>query len=74
MRTIPITGSDVTTIRPMNGVIHVAGIIRKHDQLIDINWEVDGRSGSTQCQAWYGQYEIDQLTKAGYKIIGVSLV
>ena len=41
---------------------------------VTIYWEVDGCSGSTTCQAWRGQYEIDRLQSAGYIIrhIGVN--
>lgn len=35
---------------------------------VTIYWEVDGCSGSTTCQAWRGQYEIDRLQSAGYII------
>jgi len=38
-----------------------------HDK-VSIKWEVDGSSGSTECEAWRGQHEIDKLTAAGYKI------
>lgn len=69
-----IEGSDVTTIGPSNNVIHVAGIIRSPLQMIRINWIVDGSSGSSECEAWKGQYEIDCLIHAGYKILSVSIV
>lgn len=41
-------------------------------QLVSITWEVDGASGSTECQAWEGQYRIERLTAAGYTIISVK--
>ena len=68
-----ITGSDVTQIEPVNGAIHVGGIIKTPTQLIRINWEVDCSSGETICQAWCGQHEIDCLVQAGYKILSVEL-
>ena len=68
-----ITGSDVTQIEPVNGVIHYGGIIKTPSQLIRINWEVDCAPGETICQADYGQYEIDCLVQAGYKILSVAL-
>ena len=68
-----ITGSDVTQIEPVNGAIHVGGLIKTPTQLIRINWEVDCSSGETICQAWRGQHEIDCLVRAGYKILSVSL-
>ena len=71
--TYETTCSDVTQIEPGNGAIHVRGIIKTPTQLILINWEVDCSSGSTICQAWRGQHEIDCLVRAGYKILSVSL-
>lgn len=41
--------------------------------MVSIAWEVDGVSGSTECEAWRGQYEIECLERAGYSITGVSL-
>lgn len=44
--------------------------------IVSIAWEVDGEfpgSGSTECEAWRGQYEIDQLEQSGYRITGVTL-
>jgi hypothetical protein len=70
----PIEGKDITEITPVNGVFHVAGIIRSPNQLISIKWEGDSSSGSTECEAWRGQYEIDCLVKAGYKIKSVGLL
>ena len=68
-----ITGSDVTEIEPVNGVIHYAGIIKTPTQLIRINWEVACLSGANICEADYGQYLIDCLVRAGYKIRSVAL-
>jgi hypothetical protein len=73
MKQVPIEGSDVTEITPVNGVLHVGGMIRSPSDLISIRWEVDNASGSTECEAWRGQFEIDSLTRAGYKILSVSL-
>lgn len=72
MRTAPIEGTDVRAIEPVNGVFHVAGIIRTPRQLISIAWEVDNSSGSTECEAWRGQYEIECLTRAGYRVLSVQ--
>lgn len=44
-----------------------------HDRQI-IYWIVDNCSGSTICEAWKAQYEIDCLESAGYKIINVESV
>ena len=68
-----ITGSDITQIEPVNGIIHVAGIVMTPDQLVKITWEVDNSSGETICQSWRGQYEIECLVRAGYKILSVGL-
>ena len=73
MRHVPIDGSDLTEITPVNGVLHVGGIIRSPHDVISICWEVDAASGSTECEAWRGQFEIDNLTRAGYKILSVRL-
>lgn len=70
---IPIEGFDVTEVTPINGVLHVGGIIRSPYDLISIRWEVDNKSGSTECEAWRGQFEINNLTRAGYKILTVGL-
>lgn len=42
-----------------------------HDML-SISWEVDGSSGSTQCEAWSLQYEIEIRVRAGYNILTVE--
>ena len=68
-----ITGSLVTLFEPVNGVIHYGGAIKTHTQLIGINWERACTSGETICQAGDGQYEIDCLVQAGYKILSVAL-
>lgn len=74
MKTLKITGSDVTnrTVTPSNGLFHVGGLIRRPGQLISIKWEIDNASGSTECEAWRGQYEIDCLIKSGYKINSIT--
>ena len=68
-----ITGSDITKIEPVNGVLHVGGIIKTPTQLIKINWEINGLPGATICQADCGQYEIDCLVQSGHKILSVEL-
>ena len=68
-----ITGSDVTEIEPVNGVIYVAGIVKTPTQLMRIKWEMVGLPGETICQAMDGQYEIDCLVQAGCKILSESL-
>ena len=73
MRNLPIEGQDITRAEPVRGVFHVAGFIRSPQDLISIEWETDTASGSTQCEAWQGQHEIDNLTRAGYRILRVSL-
>lgn len=46
--------------------------LRSPHDTVSIRWEVDGSSGSTECEAWRGQYEIERLEAAGYKIISVG--
>ena len=71
--TYDIEKSDITQIEPVNGVMHVAGIVKTPDQLVRITWEVDGSSGETICPAWQGQYEIDCLVRAGYRVLSVGV-
>lgn len=47
------------------------GWINSPHQIISIKWEVDGASGSTECEAWRGQWEIECLEHAGYTIVDV---
>ena len=42
-----------------------------HD-LVLIRWIVDGSTGSTECEAWRGQFEIEQLERAGYTVLSVE--
>lgn len=46
--------------------------VRSPHDMVSIEWEVDGSSGSTQCEAWRGQHEIDKLERAGYRITDVK--
>ena len=46
--------------------------IKTPHQAIRISWVVDGSSGSTACEAWRGQYEIEALERAGYVILAVE--
>ena len=68
-----ITGSNVTKIEPVNGVIHYGGIIKSPTQMIRINWEIVGLPGATICQADCGQHAIDCLVKGEHKILSVEL-
>lgn len=68
-----IDGSDCEALTPINGQIHVAGIIRSPRTPICIQWKKNAFSGVTNCQAWQGQYEIDELTKSGHDIVSVSI-
>lgn len=49
------------------------GIRTPHD-MVSIKWEVDNASGSTECEAWRVQHEIEMLEKAGYQIIAIERV
>lgn len=73
MKNVPIEGKDLTEIEPVRGVFHVAGIIRSPYERICIHWEIDNSSGTTHCEAWRGQYELDCLMQAGYKIKALAL-
>ena len=73
MRYAPIEGQDITSATPVNGILHVAGFIRSPRDRICILWEVNGSSGTTYCEAWEGQYELDGMCRAGYTIRSVSL-
>ena len=68
-----IERSDITQIESVNGVMHVAGIVKTPDQLVIITWEIDSSSGTTICPAWQGQYEIDCLVRAGYRVLSVGV-
>ena len=68
-----IARSDITQIESVNGVMHVAGIVKTPDQLVIITWEIDSSSGTTICPAWQGQYEIDCLVRAGYSVLSVGV-
>lgn len=57
-------------------IINVRGIVNHPDDWVSILWEVPcprfGKaSGSTQCKAWQGQHEIEQLEAAGYTVLDV---
>lgn len=45
--------------------------VRTPHQIIRIAWEVNGASGSTECEAWRGQHEIEGLERAGYRILAI---
>jgi len=57
----------------INGKILIGAVVRSPLDKVRIKWEVDGSSGSTICEAWRGQYEIDCLVKAGYEVLSVGL-
>ena len=48
--------------------------VKDPHQIISIKWVVDGFSGSTECEAWRGQYEIEKLERAGYRILDITPV
>lgn len=75
-RFAPIEGSDFSAIEPVGGVLYVAGFIRNPRQMISIRWEVNNPagSGSTECEAWEGQHQIDNLTRAGFRVVCVNLI
>ena len=73
MKNIFISGSDIEEISFINGVALVGAIVRRPSDKISIFWQVDNASGTTNCEAWQGQHEIDCLVKAGYEIIKIGL-
>ena len=73
MKNVPITGGDIKSAKPINGVIHISAFVSSPHQFINIFWELDKASGSTQCEAWRGQHEIDCLKLAGAKILSIGV-
>lgn len=56
----------------MNQVIDATKLVNTPHDIINIQWEVDGSSGSTKCEAWRGQHEIDSLVRAGYIVTSIT--
>lgn len=52
--------------------IDVSGWIKSPHQRISIKWECDGASVSTECEAWRGQFAIEELERAGYVVLTVE--
>lgn len=55
--------------------IHVIALDKIADNphtIVSIKWSVGEASGSTECEAWRGQHEIELLESAGYTITGVE--
>jgi hypothetical protein len=73
MKNVPITGSDLDHATPTGNHIHLGCIVKNPHDHVRIYWEVDGFSGSTVCEAWTGQHEIEQLERAGYQIKKVGI-
>lgn len=48
--------------------------VKDPHQIVSIKWVVDGSSGSTECEAWHGQHEIEELERAGYRILDITPV
>jgi hypothetical protein len=72
MKHLPIEGHDITEAKPVGGVFLVAGFIRSPHDRVCIRWEVDGSSGTTYCEAWQGQWELDCMTRAGYQVKSIA--
>lgn len=68
-----IEGTDLVDIPNINGKILIGAVVRSPLDKVHIKWEVDGSTGTTICEAWRGQYEIDCLVKAGYKVLSAGL-
>lgn len=58
----------------MKTKIDLTKFVKSPFNIIRIEWIVDNSSGSTECEAWRGQHEIDSLTQTGYEIKTISLV
>jgi hypothetical protein len=54
-------------------LIPLFDVVRSPDDPVSIEWEVDGASGSTQCEAWRGQHEIEGLERAGHTIVRITV-
>lgn len=54
--------------------IDVRHFVKSPETMVSIQWETENpaASGSTECQAWRGQYEIEKLEKSGYKVLTVK--
>lgn len=48
--------------------------IRNPRDVVSIAWEVDGCGGSTECEAWRAQHEMDKLAAAGYRLVSVRVI
>ena len=56
----------------MKTVIDVSTWVKTPMQKVAIRWEVDGCSGTTICEAWRGQYEIEEFERAGYQVLSIE--
>jgi hypothetical protein len=53
--------------------IDVSRWVKSPRQIVSIKWEIPehNASGSTECEAWRAQYEIECLERAGYTVLDV---
>ncbi len=54
--------------------INVQHFVRDPYASVRIMWEVGGTSGSTECEAWQAQGEVESLERSGYTIVDVAPV
>ena len=56
--------------------INVSHWVKSPYQIVRVKWEIpaDNASGSTECEAWRAQYEIECLEGAGYTVVNVEPV
>lgn len=54
--------------------VSVTHFVKTPYTIVSIKWEVSrpAGSGSTECEAWRAQYEIEKLEKAGYRVLSVE--
>lgn len=53
-------------------IIYIPINVKTPTDPVSIRWTVDGASGSSECEAWEGQHEIDRLQAAGYSITSIN--
>ena len=61
---------DVVTIMVGGKLVELSRI---PNQFVYIDWEVDGSSGTTDCEVLQTNYHLQQLKSAGYKVLHVRV-
>lgn len=68
---IAIIGHTPPAVLEYSTTIDLRCLLRSPHDSVTIDWECGLASGSTTCEAWRGQHEIDGMLRAGYKIVGI---